>query len=168
MRRLSAGLLLGMLIAAGASGAERLWFDGRQLELAGQARACYLGFIELYDADYFRSESNPASCIQLSYLREFDAKTLAEATREVFMDRHGAAVGSQYETELALVAAAYRAVQPGDQYLYCLEPDGTGTLLRDQVPALQLPSADFARRFLQIWVSGEDGSGTPQWAFGSC
>jgi hypothetical protein len=31
-----------------------------------------------------------------------------------------------------------------------------------------LPSTDFARRFLQIWVKGEDGLGNPQWGFSSC
>ena len=41
-------------------------------------------------------------------------------------------------------------------------------LLRDDTPSVQLLSTDFARRFLQIWVRGEDGSGDPQWAFGTC
>lgn len=160
-------ILFGLLLSGGASAAERLWFDGRQLDLRAQARACYLGFIDLYDVDYFRGPAR-ASCIRLSYLRGFDAETLGEATRKVFVDRHGATVSDRYDRELAEVAAAYRSVEPGDQYLYCLEADGTGTLLRDDAPALQVPSADFARRFLQIWVRGEDGSGAPQWAFRNC
>ena len=50
----------------------------------------------------------------------------------------------------------------------CLGSDGTGTLLRDDEPTLRLPSADLARRFLQIWVEGEDELGNPRWAFGRC
>ena len=167
MRRLFVFLLLGPLRSSGIWAAERLWFDGRQLELAAQARACYMGFIELYEVDYFRGPAR-ASCIRLSYLREIDAETLAEATRKVFTDRHGAMVSDRYDAELAQIAAAYRPVKPGDQYLYCLENDGTGTLLRDDTSALRLPSADFSRRYLQIWVRGEEESGDPQWAFRRC
>lgn len=167
MKHLLCHFLLGLLLSGGVSATERLRFEGRQLELKAQARACYLGFIELYDVDYYRGPTR-ASCIRLSYLREFDAKTLGVATRKVFEERHGASVGSRYHAELEQVAAAYRSVGPGDRYLYCLEADGTGTLLRDDMPALQLPSTDFARRFLQIWVRGEGGPEDPQWAFGTC
>ena len=167
MTRSLCALILGLLLSGGVHAAERLWFDGRQLELKAQARACYLGFIELYDVDYFRGPAS-TSCIRLSYLREFDAQTLGEATLEVFKDRHGVDLVSRYRAQLDQVAAAYRPVEPGDRYLYCLEADGTGTLQRDEVPTLRLASADFARRFLQIWVRAEDRSGEPQWGFGSC
>jgi hypothetical protein len=162
------GVLLGFLLSGGASAAERLWFDGQQLELKAQARACYLGFIELYDVDYFRAPARDTSCIRLSYLREFDAETLGEATREVFKDRHGAGLVNRYRVELEQVAAAYRPVAPGDRYLYCLEADGSGILQRDGAPTLQLPSVDFARRFLQIWVQGEESPDDPEWGFSSC
>ena len=161
-------LLIGLVWAGGASAAERLWFDGQALELKAQARACYLGFLELYDVDYFRAPTRDTNCIRLSYLREFDAETLGEATLEVFKDRHGEGLVSRYRAELEQVAAAYRSVEPGDHYLYCLEADGSGTLQRDEAPTLRLASADFARRFLQIWVQGEDGAGDPRWAFRSC
>jgi hypothetical protein len=167
MKHLLGHLLLGLLLSGGVSATERLWFEGRELERKAQARACYLGFIELYDVDYYRGPTR-SSCIRLSYLREFDAKTLGEATRKVFEERHGALVGNRYQAELEQVAAAYRSVAPGDQYLYCLESNGTGTLMRDDMPALQLTSSDFARRFLQIWVRGEDRPGDPRWAFGTC
>ncbi len=160
-------VLFGVLLSGGATAAERLWIDGRQLDLKAQTRACYLGFIDLYDVDYFRGPAH-ASCVRLSYLRGFAAETLGDATRKVFVDRHGATVSDRYDRELAAVAAAYRSVEPGDRYLYCLDADGAGALMRDDMPALQLPSGDFARRFLQIWVRGEDGAGKPQWAFSDC
>ena len=168
MSRSLSALILGVLLSGGVCAAERLWFDDRQLELKAQARACYLGFIELYDVDFFRNQAESTNCVRLSYLRDFDSKTLGEATQEVFEDRYGAGVVSRYRPELEQVASAYRSVEPGDQYLYCLGSDGTGTLLRDDAPTLRLPSADFARRFLQIWVTGEDALGNPQWGFDSC
>lgn len=168
MKQSVCGVLLGFLLLGGASAAERLWFDGRELELKAQARACYLGFLKLYDVEYFRASNQDTSCIRLSYLREFDAQTLGEATREVFKDRHGARLVRRYRVELEQVAAAYLAVAPGDRYLYCLEADGSGTLQRDDAPTLRLPSADFARRFLQIWVQGEEGPADPEWGFSSC
>ena len=168
MKRHLCYVLMGLVWAGGASAAERLWFDGQALELKAQARACYLGFLELYDVDYFRAPTRETDCIRLSYLREFDAETLGEATLEVFKDRHGEDLVSRYRAELEQVAAAYRSVEPGDRYLYCLEDDGTGILQRDDAPTLRLASADFARRFLQIWVQGEDGTGAPRWGFPSC
>ena len=160
--------LLALLVAFGASANEQLSINGQQLELKAQARACYLGFIELYDVDYFRETAGEASCVRLSYLRGFDAETLGETPREVFVARHGGDAGSRYRTELELVAGAYRSVGRGDQYLYCVDADGVGTLLRDDAAALRLPSADFARRFLQIWVQAADNPRQPQWGFGSC
>jgi hypothetical protein len=160
--------MLGLSLTGGVSAAERLWFDDRQLELKAQARACYLGFIKLYDADFFRNQAASTSCVRLSYLRDFDAESLGEATEKVFEDRHGSDVVSRYRSELDQVASAYRSVEPGDRYLYCLGSDGAGNLMRDDAPTLRLPSTDFARRFLQIWVKGEDDLGNPQWGFGSC
>jgi len=168
MTRSLVALMLGLSLSGGVFAAERLWFDDRELELKAQARACYLGFIKLYDVDFFRNQAESTSCVRLSYLRDFDAETLGEATQEVFEDRHGAGVVSRYRPELDQVASAYRSVEPGDRYLYCLESDGTGSLMRDNAPTLRLKSGDFARRFLQIWVKGEDDLGNPQWAFGSC
>ena len=167
IRSLSA-LMLGLSLSGGVCAAERLWFDDRWLELKAQARACYIGFIALYDADFFRNRADGTACVRLSYLRGFDAESLGEATQKVFEDRHGTGVVRRYGPELEQVASAYQSVQPGDRYLYCLGYDGTGTLLRDAEPTLRLPSAGFARRFLQIWVEGEDELGNPRWGFSSC
>ncbi|MCG6965335.1 MAG: hypothetical protein LJE59_02360 [Chromatiaceae bacterium] len=107
-------------MSGGVCAAERGWFDDRELELKAQARACYLGFIKLYDVDFFRNRAEGMSCIRLSYLRDIDAETLGEATQEVFEVRDGAGALSRYRPELEQVASAYRSVEPGDRYLYCL------------------------------------------------
>lgn len=161
------GFLLGLLVASSGAVAEGMLIDGRAFALKAQARACYLGFIELYDVDYLRSETQPASCIRLSYLRDFDAAALGEATRKVFEDRHGEPAMRRYRVELEEVARAYRSVVPGDQYLYCVDAAG-GTLLRDGSPAVRLPDSGFARRFMQIWVKAGRVGREPEWGFGRC
>jgi hypothetical protein len=166
------GLLFILLFAwfLPASAADKLSIEGRDLELKAQARACYLGFIKLYDADYFRGsgQDGPTRCIRVSYLRDFSASQLDEATRETYRDLHGEAVAERHRAWLERIGMAYRAVRPGDRYLYCVDAGGAGALLRDEVTVASIPSNDFARRFLQIWVRSEDADQMPDWRFGRC
>lgn len=160
--------LLGAILSGAVAAGERLWIDGRGLDLTAQTRACYLGFLKLYDVDYFHAGAGEGSCIRVSYLRDIAADTLAEATAEVFAERHGEAVADRHRAEIDQVAGAYRAVAPGDQYLYCTDPERGGRLLRDSQVVAELPSVEFARRFLQIWVREESPDRQPTWAFGTC
>jgi hypothetical protein len=168
MKKTFATILLGLVLAGPLSAGEAIEVNGQRLELKAQARACYLGFVELYDVDYFRDTAGPVSCVRLSYLRDIEAATLDEATRKVFEERHGGEFVNRYRAELEQVGKAYRPVGPGDQYLYCVGADGAGSLLRDNAPVVQLASSDFARRFLQIWVKADDPADAPQWGFGRC
>ncbi len=174
MKRSFAWLLAGgLLLAPGAASAaaDRLLLDERPLELRAQARACYLGFIKLYDVDYFREAGgggDAARCVRVSYLRDFSAEALDEATLKVFAERHGDAVFERYRRELDQVGLVYEPVQPGDRYTFCAAPGGTGLLLRNGREVIRFVGDDFAERFLQIWVRAEDGSQTPEWAFSRC
>ncbi|MCG6967333.1 MAG: hypothetical protein LJE59_12565 [Chromatiaceae bacterium] len=164
-------LLLAFVLPAQLLAAQRLMYGEEPLELRGQARVCHLGLIKLYDIDYFRgpgADPNAARCVQLSYLREFSASALDRATRKVFRDLHGEQVAARYRGELQLAGLAYSAVDPGDRYTYCVEPGKAGVLLRDEREVIQFDSADFAERFLQIWVRAEDEARNPQWGFAPC
>lgn len=141
------------------------------LTLKAQARACYLGFIELYEVEYLRGHAagqGGTRCVRVSYLRQFSATELDEATIKVFRDRHGDAAVQRYRPELERVGLAYEPVAPGDSYTYCVTSDSGGTLLRDEREVLRLASADFAERFLQLWVAAEDAGQHPRWAFSRC
>lgn len=153
-----------------ASSADKLSIEGRELELKAQARACYLGFIKLYDADYFRgsAEDGPTRCVRVSYLRDFSASELDEATRRIYKDLHGDAVADRHQAWLERIGLAYRAVRPGDRYLYCVDPAGLGALIRDGAPVVSISAGDFAQRFLQIWVRSEDAAQVPAWSFKRC
>ena len=136
------------------------------LDLRAEARACYLGFIRLYEVDYYAADA--ARCVQVSYLRAFSEEALDEATRQVFEDRHGRAASERYRAALARVGDAYRAVEPGDRYAYCVAPDSGGLLLRDGTEVARLEEPGLAERFLQIWVTADRPDGTPVWGFGQC
>lgn len=141
--------------------------DAATLELRAQTRACYLGFIKLYDVDYLADESG-SRCVRVSYLRDFSKQDLGSATDKVFAKLHGDEVAERYQDVLTSVNAAYEAVQEGDVYTYCREPARGGVLLRNQQAVKLINSDDFAERFLQIWVKGESPDGRPEWRFNSC
>lgn len=167
---LFAGALLGASGAVPAT-ADRLVLNERMLELRAQARACYLGFIRLYDVDYFREPNggdDATRCVRVSYLRDFSAEALDEATLKVFAERHGDAVLERYRRELEQVGLVYEPVQAGDRYTFCSAPGDTGLLLRNGREVIRFVTDGFAARFLEIWVRAEDASQTPQWAFSRC
>jgi len=142
-------------------------FGDARLDLRAEARACYLGFIELFDVDYF-ARPGAERCVELSYLREFSDEDLNEATLKVFEERHGREAVDRYRAELQQLASAYRPVGPGDRYTYCTDPDAGGLLLRDDAPVVRFETADFAERFLQIWVKSVRPQGEPEWGFRQC
>lgn len=147
-----------------------LTIDRQWLVLKAEARACYLGFIELYDAAYYRTEDRPLAtrCVQVDYRRDFSAEALDEATRKVFRERHGEALATRYQDALVRVGAAYRAVAQGDRYTYCVGDDGNGVLWRDGRAVIRFASNEFSERFMQIWVSAETVDAQPRWAFPNC
>jgi hypothetical protein len=148
--------------------ASTLVIDQSKLELRAQARACYLGFIKLYDVDYLVDQED-GRCVRVSYLRGFSADQLGEATTKVFAQRHGDEVAARYLDLLSGVNAVYAPVDDGDTYTYCVtKSTGGGLLLRDGQAVKRIPSDDFAERFMQIWVGGETPEGKPAWNFRSC
>ena len=150
--------------------ADELALGSQRVQLKAQARACYLGFIKLYDIDYFADPADGAGarCVRVSYLRGFSADELGEATFKVFRERHGDALTQRYRAQLTEVESAYRSVQSGDRYTYCVNDSDSGILMRDGSSVISFSSDDFAERFLQIWVKRERQGGEPEWGFGSC
>jgi hypothetical protein len=161
-----------MLAGGGVfAGVDRLVLDDRPLELRAQARACYLGFIKLYDVDYFREAGaggDATRCVRVSYLRDFSAEALDEATLKVFAERHGDGALRRYRRELEQVGMVYEPVAPGDRYTFCRAPGDTGLLLRDGREVMRVVTDGFAERFLEIWVRSEDAAQAPEWAFSRC
>ena len=167
MRRHTIPLLVAGMAAVSIASAS---IDQNALTVSAQARACYLGILALYDAQYLRDADStaPTRCVQLDYRRAFSADELAEATREIFAERHGGDVAQRFAAELTQVGHAYRTVEPGDRYTFCVGPRGNGVLLHNGDVSAQFPSAGFSERFMQIWVLSEDAQRRPRWAFTQC
>lgn len=171
MSNLLRALLLTIPAMVSSATADEFTLDGERLELRAQARVCYLGIVKLYDIDYMRQPGHAdtaARCVRLSYLRDISAPTLAKATRQTFEELHGSDAAAQYQAWLRRIGLAYEPVRPGDRYTYCVDPNASGVLLRDDQEVVRITSADFAERFLQIWVAAEDHDQQPTWRFDPC
>ena len=160
-------LLLALLSSTAIADTRQFLLGETALDLRAEARACYLGFIKLYEVDYYAGP-DASRCVQLSYLRGFSEEALDEATRKVFEQRHGPDVRARYSADLARIGGAYRAVEPGDRYAYCVAPEAGGLLLREGVAVARLEEPGLAERFLQIWVTSDQPDEGPTWGFGEC
>jgi len=134
--------------------------------LVAEARACYWGFVKMYNAAYFRDEQ-ANECVQLDYLREFSKDELAEATNEVFTNVHGDALYSQYQSRLDQLNDAYAAIREGDQYSFCVSEEG-GRLIRENTLVIQFDDPEFSRLVFKLWVSGYSADNKVEWNFSTC
>jgi hypothetical protein len=134
--------------------------------LVAEARACYWGFIKLYNAAYFRDEQG-VECVQLDYLREFSNDELAEATNEVFINAHGETLYSQYQSRLDQLNDAYAAIREGDQYSFCVSEE-SGRLIRENTLVIQFDDPEFSRLVFKLWVSDYSADKNVEWNFSTC
>ena len=167
MIRLYRYCLFLLAMFSGSAVAGELNYDGSQLQLKDEARACWLKFIKLYDISYYADPASQARCVQVSYLRDFSTQQLDEATRKVFRQANGEELSSRYSTQLEQIGSAYDAVKPGDSYQYCIGNDRQGELSRDGSPVIELTDQELAGRFLKIWIS-DIQQGKVDWNFSSC
>ncbi|MGV6827699.1 MAG: chalcone isomerase family protein [bacterium] len=130
------------------------------------ARACYWGFIQLYDADYSQ-DTDGGACIKLTYLRDFSAEQLAEATIEIFEKVHGLEETQMYRRYLDRTANDYQEVEAGDQYRYCTVDKTGGFLQLNNGPKRRYLDVQYADRLMKIWVL-ETRQGQPIWNFKRC
>ena len=167
MMRLSVvfGVVLAMLWSLAE--AQTLRYRGHDLQVSDQARACYLVFVKLYDATYYRDDSGSLRCVRLDYLRGFTREELVEATQKIFVTLHGEDALRVEGARLQPFLDSYAAVEPGDTYQYCVDSARGGEMLRDGLVVASVTDPGFGERFLNIWVTGEE-HGQPQWNFARC
>ena len=141
-------------------------FEGKQLKYQAKARACYMGFIKVYNARYYADRSGSHQCIKLSYLRKISAEQLGEATEKIFKKRHGNAAKKRYVKQLGRVKGSYAKVSKGSRYQYCVSPKG-GVLSGNKRKSLVIRNKPFADKLFQVWVKGTTGR-KPLWNFSDC
>ncbi len=168
MMRLS--ILFGTALAMLWSLAEAqvIKYQDDDLPLRDKARACWMAFVKLYDAAYYRSEDSGARCVKLDYLRDFERDELVESTEKIFGKLHGDASVQQFAEDLDRVLQAYTPVGPGSSYEYCVGTNGVGEMIRGGRVVVRLDNAEFSERFMNIWVIGEEADGKPRWNFSRC
>jgi hypothetical protein len=161
-------LLFVMAMVAVNAHAEMLKYQNAELAVSEKARACYMLFVKLYDATYYRNDDGKARCVKLDYLRAFDRDELIEATEKIFSKLHGEEKVKKFAGELDQLAMAYQAVSPGNSYRYCVGQSGAGEMIRDGHVVVRLVDNDFSERLMNIWVIGEEADGKPRWNFSRC
>lgn len=171
-RRLHLWIGCVMLAFAGAAAAKDSFsYEGQELALREKARVCYLGFIPVYDAYYYDAGSGKVTgapaCVRLVYSRNLEAEILAEGTRKIFDLRHGDAAAADNRQYLDRVAMSYQDVAPGDDYAFCIGERPRGALLRNGRAVLDFHDADFAERYMGLWITGA-GTAAPRWAVETC
>lgn len=163
-----AGLLAwALFLSPAVLHAGQLSYAGETLDLLDSKRACYLRFIDLFEADYFRSADGSARCLQLRYLRKFDAEALHDATVGALRRLQGDQVVWTFSEQLFRLGSSYQPVAPGDRYSLCIDSQGRGELLRDGRTAVRFDERRFAEAMLGIWVEGES-QGLPVWRLPGC
>lgn len=128
-------------------------------------KACYMSFFEIYEASYKESPAQ-GRCVNLSYLRALSADTLGKATLETFGDLHGEAALADQVSYLQRMLDAYRDVEPGDSYQYCVQEE-VGALTRDARTVALIEDKPAAEMILAIWVE-RTPQGELRWNFPAC
>lgn len=141
-------------------------FEGKLLKYQAKARACYMGFIQVYNARYYADRNGSHQCVNLSYLRKISAEQLGEATEKIFIKRHGKAANKRYAKQLGRVKGSFAKVSKGSRYQYCVSPKG-GVLSGNKRKSLVIRNKPFADKLFQIWVNGTTGR-KPLWNSSDC
>ena len=160
------GTVLAMLWSLAE--AQVLKYQEDELPLRDKARACWMAFVKLYDAEYYRSEDGAARCVKLDYLRDFERQELVESTEKIFGKLHGDDSIQQFAEELSRVTRVYAPVGLGSSYEYCVGATGVGEMIREGRVVVRLDNPEFSERFMNIWVVGEEADGKPRWNFSRC
>ncbi|MCB1724951.1 MAG: hypothetical protein KDJ39_14785 [Gammaproteobacteria bacterium] len=161
------GAVCVLLAASGTAQAEPFVYRGQQLTLAGTAQACYLRFVDLFDAEYFRNTDGSVRCVRLRYHRDFDRDTLYAGTLKAMRELYGEEQLRKDAPLLQQLNEAYRGVDDGDSYQLCVRRERGGELLRDGQVGARFVDIGFAERVFGIWLDDKDPL-TPRWRLPRC
>ncbi len=175
MARLCAALLLSLsaivahgrtgepVTVAGAEFAAAASLAERRLPLAGTGIARYGYFIKVYAAALYAPEGlEPPALLsgdhplrlEIHYLRELEAKVLAEAAEKVLKRQLPPARYQELQARIDRFHGFYQDVAEGDRYAMQYAPGAGTTLLRNGRPVGSVEGADFAAAYFGIWLGG--------------
>lgn len=149
---------------AGAQFAPAASLAERRLPLAGTGIARYGYFIKVYAAALYAPEGVGAPALlsgehplrlEIHYLRELEAKVLAEAAEKVLERQLPAALFQELRPRIDRFHGFYQDVAEGDRYAMEYVPGAGTTLLRNGRPVGSVEGADFAAAYFGIWLGGD-------------
>lgn len=144
-----------------------LFHNNSALQLQDKARACYMTFFKLYDAELYANDELTQHCIKLTYLRDIEVDQLSEATIKIYQNLYGENLDDSTRTILDEIGAAYRDVSEGDSYQYCVSKNIGGELARDNQIVIAFKDQEIARRIMTIWRRQYDDE-EAEWNFTEC
>lgn len=165
IRAIQPVILAVAMLAPPASGMQ---YQGKDLEEVARASACYLLFVRLYEAAFYRDDAGGTQCVRVQYQRPFTREELAQSTRVLYEKYFGADLARRDAPRLTRLVDSYEDVEPGDRYSFCVSSAQGGALLREGVVVLRDTDMAFSRRVLGLWVAAPDRAGEPGWRFSRC
>jgi hypothetical protein len=136
------------------------------MELVGEGKAKYLGFITVYDAALYArgpiASGNilgpeTSRCLKLDYAVTVSAEDFILAADTVLERQHDGGKLAAVAAEIDRLHRNYSEVGKGDTYALCYEAeDTTTTLYRNGEVQVEIVSADFAGIYFGIWLGPEE------------
>ena len=147
------GVFLGCLLVLSSHANQNLpWQDWKSV---GEGRLIW-GFWVIYDSELrtptgeYQNAHQPLALI-IDYRRDIKKKVLLKATDKQW--RHLGLDKTQREKWLAKLEQVWTNISKDDQLVFHLEEDGTGTFYQDGQPLGESFETDFAKAFIDIWLS---------------
>ncbi len=160
--------LIGLAFPILFSPAWSMQYEGKDLREIARANACYLVFVRLYEAAFYRDDAGGIRCVKVQYQRSFTREELARSTLALYEKYFGADLAQTDTHRLKRLVASYEDVEPGDRYSFCVSSNQGGALLRDGAVVVRDPDRAFSRRVLGLWLAEPDSAGQPRWRFSRC
>ncbi len=150
--------ILGISLLSSANAFSSSW----PLRAEGQVR--YLKFIKVYDVKLYSPvalspktilKPDVSKCLKLDYAVDLDVTKLRLATEKILRRQHPATYLNKIRQPLEQLQGAYKNVKKGDSYQLCY--DGQSRKMRLELNnnrLVEIQSADLAKAYLGIWLSG--------------
>ncbi len=133
------------------------------MQLRGQGKVYYLGFIKVYDASLLTKNDIDAvnildpqisKCLKLEYDVSLTSENFIEGANTVLGRQHSVEQLNTLKKEITTLHSAYQPVKEGDSYLLCYNGDSaTTTLTLNGKDLVSITSEEFSSLYFGIWLS---------------
>ena len=136
----------------------------KQWPLRSMGEVRYLKMIKVYDIGLYSPselspktilEKNISKCLKLKYAVDLSVDKFRLATKKILQRQHSPEHLANINDTLTKFQNAYQAVKKGDTYTLCYNGKNQQLQLDlNDKKLIQVQSAEFAKAYLGIWLSG--------------